>query len=71
MTPTPHAVSFRARPLLTDPVAIYAPYTPHREDARWYRPTFRPPPLDVQPVAPVLPYSDTIQRTSPWAPLSR
>ena len=34
-----------------------------REDARWIRPVFRPPPLDVNPVRPELPYLDTIQRS--------
>jgi hypothetical protein len=68
MTPTPHAVTFRARPLLTDPVAIYASV---REDASRVRPTFRPPPLDIQPAPVFTPYLDTTQRISPWAPLPR
>jgi hypothetical protein len=44
MTPQPHTTGPRAQPL--DRASVRE--TP-REDARWYRPVFRPPPLDVEP----------------------
>jgi hypothetical protein len=65
---TPHTATFRARPLLKQTAATRA--TP-REDARWVRPTFRPPPLDIQPVPDVLSYLETTHRTEPWAGSSR
>jgi hypothetical protein len=58
----------QARPLRSRMAAIRA--TP-REDAIWNRPVFRPPPLEVQPARPELPYLDTIQRTELWAPWPR
>lgn len=36
-----------------------------REDARWIRPTFRPPPLNIVPTPSELPYLGTIQRMDP------
>ena len=42
-----------------------------REDARWARPIFRPPPLTVNPARPQIAYSDTIHRTELMAPLAR
>jgi len=69
MTPTPHAITFRARPPQEVPAAISA--IP-REDARWIRPTFRPPPLQiVTPSLVAFGYSGTTQRTEPWASLPR
>ena len=44
MTPQPQTSGPRAQPL--DRAGVRK--TP-REDARWYRPVFRPPPLDVDP----------------------
>ena len=65
MTPNPQ--HFRPQPL---PQEIAEVRAVAREDARWVRPVFRPPPLRVQPVRPDWPYVD-IQRTEPWAPLPR
>jgi len=42
-----------------------------REDAAWSRPVFRPPPLDVRPALPEIPYLDATSRTEPWAPWPR
>lgn len=57
---TPQATLFRSRALRREPAV--ASVTP-REDARWTRPIFRPPPLDVHPTRPEFPYSGTIHRT--------
>ena len=65
---TPHAPTFRARPLLPEAAVVSA--VP-REDVMWTRPKFRPPPLDVQPFRPVFGYSGTTQRTEPWASVPR
>jgi hypothetical protein len=65
---TPQAIHFRARPL---PHEIAEVRSVPREDARWIRPTFRPPPLEVNPAVPVMAYWSTIQRTEPWALASR
>jgi hypothetical protein len=56
---TPHEQNFRARPLPREA----APRAVPREDARWIRPVFRPPPLDVNPFVSEVPYLGTIQRT--------
>jgi len=69
MTPSPHAITFRARPLPDLPAVISS--TLPREDARWIRPTFRPPPLVVTPNLESFGYSGTIQRTEPWASAPR
>ena len=61
---TPHATTFRARPLQEVPAAISA--VP-RENASWVRPTFRPPPLVVLTAFSFAGYSATTQRTVPWA----
>jgi hypothetical protein len=60
---TPKDQSFRARPLATEVAARAIP----REDARWVRPVFRPPPLTVKPARPEMPYPDATQRTEPTA----
>jgi hypothetical protein len=65
---TPQAQIFHARPLANYAAEVRA--TP-REDATWSRPVFRPPPLEIPPFRPDLPYSDSIQRTEPWAAWSR
>lgn len=56
---TPQDQLFRAPPNSTEVAARAVP----REDARWVRPVFRPPPLSVNPARPQLAYSDTIHRT--------
>jgi hypothetical protein len=61
---TLHAHTFRARQTTVDTGARAIP----REDARWVRPTFRPPPLDIQPVRPEMSHLGATQRTEPWAP---
>jgi hypothetical protein len=66
MTRQPH--NSQARPLHSRTAAIRAT---QREDAIWNRPVFRPPPLEVQPIRPELPYLGTIQRIEPWAPWPR
>jgi len=64
---TPHEHYFRARPLPREAAARAVP----REDARWIRPVFRPPPLDIVPAIFEVPYLGTIQRTEPWLPSPR
>jgi hypothetical protein len=65
---TPQLPLFRVRPLGTDPAARALP----REDARWVRPTFRPPPLEeILPIQDLGSYLGTIQRTEPWADAAR
>jgi hypothetical protein len=64
---TPQDQIFRAPPLVREVAARATP----REDARWARPVFRPPPLTVQPARPQLAYSDTIHRTELSAPLAQ
>ena len=61
---TPQMLHLRARPL---PHEIAAVRSIPREDARWIRPVFRPPPLQVNPGRPDFRYLGTIQRTEPWA----
>jgi hypothetical protein len=61
---TPQAQNTHARPLPNQVVEVRA--TP-RVDTTWSRPVFRPPPLQILTVLTELPYSDTIQRTEPWA----
>ena len=58
MTPQPQTFRPRAQP--ADRAGTRAA---PREDARWHRPVFRPPPLDVQPALPELPYLGEIHRT--------
>jgi hypothetical protein len=63
---TPQDPHFRAPPIIKEVAARAVP----REDARWVRPVFRPPPLSVNPAGPQLAYSDTIHRTELRAFLS-
>jgi len=56
---TPHEQNFRARTLPREAAHRAVP----REDARWIRPVFRPPPLEVNPTVSEIPYLGTIQRT--------
>ena len=58
---------FRAPPLAIEVAARAVP----REDARWVRPVFRPPPLSVSTPRPQLAYSDTIHRTELMASIAR
>lgn len=64
---TPQDQHFRAPPLINEVAARAVP----REDARWVRPVFRPPPLTAKPARPQLAYSDTIHRTELSASLTR
>jgi len=64
---TPQDQIFRTPPIATEVAARAVP----REDARWGRPVFRPPPLTVKPARPQLAYSDTIHRTELSAPLAQ
>jgi hypothetical protein len=63
---TPQDQLFHAPPLIREVAARAIP----REDARWDRPVFRPPPLTVNPARPQLAYSDTIHRTELMASLA-
>jgi len=65
---TKQAQTQRAHPLSTLRAATRV--VP-REDAAWSRPIFRPPPLDVAPARPEIPYLDAAPRTEPWAPWPR
>jgi|GEM_PF-4463757 len=65
---TKHAQTLDARPLPNLRAAVRAA---PREDAIWSRPVFRPPPLDVHPARPEIPYLDAASRTEPWAPWPR
>ena len=65
---TPQLPLFRVRPLGTEPAARALP----REDARWVRPTFRPPPLEeILPIQDLAAYLGTDQRTQPFAAPAR
>jgi hypothetical protein len=57
---TPHEQNFRARTLPREAALRAVP----REDARWIRPVFRPPPLEVNPFVSEVPYLGTIQRSA-------
>jgi len=65
---TKQAQTQRARP---QPISREATRAVQREDAAWSRPVFRPPPLDVSPARPEIPYLDATSRTEPWAPWPR
>jgi hypothetical protein len=56
---TPHEQYFRARTLPREAAHRAVP----REDARWIRPVFRPPPLEVNPSVSEIRYLGTIQRS--------
>ncbi len=64
---TPQATTLPARVLQKE---TSAPRAVPREDSRWTRPIFRPPPLVVHPARLEFPYSGTIHRTELLAPLS-
>jgi hypothetical protein len=64
---TPQEQNFRARALPGETATKAVP----REDARWIRPVFRPPPLEIIPALQEIPYLGTIQRIDSWGLSSR